>query len=52
VRPASDDQADSVDDNGAAAAPPETAEPRPLSPEDPVLRKAIELLKGPGRKAA
>ncbi len=52
VRPASDDQADSVDDNGAAAAPPETAEPRPLSPEDPVLRKAIELLKGPARKAA
>ncbi len=52
VRPSSDDQADSVDDNGAAAAPPETAEPRPLSPEDPVLRKAIELLKGPARKAA
>lgn len=28
------------------------AEPRPLSPEDPILRKAIELLKAPVKKAA
>ena len=27
-------------------------EPRPLSPDDPVLRKAIELLKAPAKKAA
>jgi carboxyl-terminal processing protease len=26
--------------------------PRPLSPEDPILRKALELLKAPGKKAA
>jgi carboxyl-terminal processing protease len=53
VRGGSGDQADVVeDDTGAAASPSEPAEPRPLSPEDPVLRKAIELLKAPARKAA
>jgi len=26
--------------------------PRPLSPEDPIFRKALELLKGPGAKKA
>lgn len=30
----------------------EAAEPRPLSPEDPILRKALELLKVPSKKAA
>jgi carboxyl-terminal processing protease len=46
---------DSEDDDVAAApgAQKETpAAPRPLSPDDPVLRKAIELLKTPAKKAA
>jgi hypothetical protein len=28
------------------------AGPRPLSPEDPIFRKALELLKTPAKKAA
>jgi carboxyl-terminal processing protease len=52
VRTGSGDQADVVEDDTGAAASPEPAEPRPLSPEDPVLRKALELLKAPARKAA
>jgi carboxyl-terminal processing protease len=47
-----DDGAD--DDDGAASGqtvqPPSA--PRPLSPEDAVFRKAIELLKNPAKKAA
>jgi len=54
VRPeaaAADDGADDDDSaNGAAAAAP--AEARPLSPEDAVFKKAIELLKTPAKKAA
>ena len=39
------------------ATPPDTqkesaAGPRPLSPEDPIFRKALELLKTPAKKAA
>lgn len=50
---AADDQADETGEESApAAGAPEPAEPRPLSPEDPVLRKAIELLNAPARKAA
>jgi hypothetical protein len=26
--------------------------PRPLSPEDPIFRKALELMKAPQKKAA
>jgi hypothetical protein len=48
---AADDSADDDDSaNGAAAAAP--AEARPLSPEDAVFKKAIELLKTPAKKAA
>jgi carboxyl-terminal processing protease len=54
VRPelaAADDTAD--DDDASASAPTATpAEPRPLSPEDAVFRKALELLKTPAKKAA
>ena len=50
------DDSDTGDDD-TAAAPPATkkeplAGPRPLSPEDPVYRKALELLKTPAKKAA
>ena len=46
-----DDGAEEDDQNGdqAAQAP---AQPRPLSPEDAVYRKALELLKAPAKKAA
>ena len=49
------DDSDTGDDDAAAA--PATkkeplAGPRPLSPEDPVYRKALELLKTPAKKAA
>jgi len=54
VRPeaaAADDGADDDDSaNGAPATTP--AEARPLSPEDAVFKKAIELLKTPAKKAA
>jgi carboxyl-terminal processing protease len=46
-----DDGADDDDSaSGTAAATP--AEPRPLSPEDAVYKKAIDLLKTPAKKAA
>jgi carboxyl-terminal processing protease len=45
-----DDGNDEEDNSGQAAQPP--AEPRPLSPEDAVFKKAIELLKAPAKKAA
>jgi carboxyl-terminal processing protease len=54
VRAAAEDDSDGGDDdvvqNPQQPEPP--AEPRPLSPDDPVLRKAIELLKAPAQKAA
>ena len=45
---------DDTDDDtpGAANNKEPQVEPRPLSPDDPVLRKAIELLKAPAQKAA
>ena len=48
---AAEDAADEDDQNGdqAAQAP---AQPRPLSPEDAVYRKALDLLKTPAKKAA
>jgi carboxyl-terminal processing protease len=56
VSAAPSDADDGGDDNGSVAAPDQqgegTTQPRPLSPEDPVLRKAIELLKAPAKKAA
>jgi carboxyl-terminal processing protease len=44
-----------VDDGAAPEATPKKENqqgPRPLSPEDPVYRKALELLKTPAKKAA
>jgi carboxyl-terminal processing protease len=44
---------DGADDDTAAAAPKDAPpEPRPLSPEDPILKKALELFKTPAKKAA
>jgi carboxyl-terminal processing protease len=53
VRASADDDADSGDDDsGSADAQKEPVAPRPLSPEDPIYRKALELLKAPQKKAA
>jgi carboxyl-terminal processing protease len=55
VRPqlaAADDNAEDDDSSGADAQTATPAEPRPLSPEDAVYKKAIELLKTPAKKAA
>lgn len=54
VHSASDDQTDTSEaaNGNATASPNEPVEPRALSPEDPVFRKAIDLLKTPARKAA
>src|SRR5580698_4075456 len=55
VRASAEDDSDSGDDdNGSAAADAqkEPVPPRPLSPEDPIYRKALELLKAPQKKAA
>ena len=43
-----------VDEDSGANAPSKATPsgPRPLSPEDPVFRKALELLKAPAKKAA
>jgi C-terminal processing protease CtpA/Prc len=51
---ASDDDSDVDDDSGATTTPSKIAPsgPRPLSPEDPIFRKALELLKTPAKKAA
>jgi carboxyl-terminal processing protease len=48
---AADDGAED-DDNGSDQAVQTPAQPRPLSPEDAVFKKAIELLKTPAKKAA
>ena len=55
VRAVAEDDSDTGDDT--AATPADTSKepglgPRPLSPEDPIYRKAIELLKTPAKKAA
>jgi carboxyl-terminal processing protease len=53
VTASADDDSDGADDdNGSADAQKEPAPPRPLSPEDPIFRKALELLKSPQKKAA
>ena len=48
---AADDGAED-DDSGSDQAVQTPAQPRPLSPEDAVYKKAIELLKAPAKKAA
>ncbi|HEY2547408.1 MAG TPA: S41 family peptidase [Candidatus Acidoferrum sp.] len=52
VRASAEDDSDTGDDSGSADAQKEPAPPRPLTPEDPIFRKAIELLKAPQKKAA
>ena len=53
VRASAEDDTDTADDeNGSADAQKEPVPPRPLTPEDPVFRKALELLKAPQKKAA
>lgn len=56
VRAASSLNDDSDDGEDVATTPDSQKEPppgpRPLSPDDPVLRKALELLKTPAKKAA
>ena len=54
VRASAEDDSDAADDDSgsAADAQKEQAPPRPLTPEDPIFRKALELLKAPQKKAA
>jgi carboxyl-terminal processing protease len=53
VRAAAEDDSDTTDDeSGSADVQKEPVPPRPLSPEDPIYRKALELLKAPQKKAA
>ncbi len=55
VRAVPEDDSDSGDEDAAPA--PETQKepglgPRPLSPEDPIFHRALDLLKAPAKKAA
>ena len=55
VRAATEDDSDSGDEDAAPA--PETQKepglgPRPLSPEDPIFHRALDLLRTPAKKAA
>jgi len=55
VRAVAEDDSDSGDEDAAPA--PDTEKepglgPRPLSPEDPIFHRALELLKAPAKKAA
>jgi carboxyl-terminal processing protease len=54
VRAGATEDDSEVDDDSGSNAPAKVAPsgPRPLSPEDPVFRKALELLKSPVKKAA
>jgi carboxyl-terminal processing protease len=51
VRAAADDDND-VSDDSSAANKEAPSGPRPLSPEDPVFHKALDLLRTPAKKAA
>jgi len=51
VRAAAEDDNDVSDDNSSASKETPSG-PRPLSPEDPVFHKALDLLKTPAKKAA
>ena len=55
VRASATDDSDSGDDDAASTGTPSKVAPsgpRPLSPEDPIYRKALDLLKTPAKKAA
>jgi hypothetical protein len=56
VRAVPEDDSDATDEE-AAPAPAEARKepglgPRPLSPEDPIFHRALDLLKAPVKKAA
>jgi carboxyl-terminal processing protease len=51
VRAAAEDDND-VSDDSSGASKETLSGPRPLSPEDPVFHKAVDLLKAPAKKAA
>src|SRR5713226_890951 len=51
VRAAAEEDNDVSDDSSASAKEPPSG-PRPLSPEDPVFHKALDLLKAPAKKAS
>ncbi len=51
VRAAAEEPADLGDDEAQAMPPAEPPASGALSPDDPVLRRAIELLKSEARKA-
>ena len=57
VRAIPEDDSDSADEDAAPAPTPGTQKepglgPRPLSPEDPIFHRALDLLKSPAKKAA
>ena len=53
VRAAAEDDSDVGDDSSASSTSKEAPSgPRPLSPEDPIFHKALDLLKTPAKKAA
>jgi carboxyl-terminal processing protease len=56
VRAVAEDDSDGADDDSAAEPTDNSKEPglgpRPLSPEDPIYHKALDLLKSPAKKAA
>jgi carboxyl-terminal processing protease len=51
VRAAAEDDGD-VSDDSSAAPKEEPSGPKPLSPEDPIFHKALDLLRAPAKKAA
>ena len=54
IRAVAEDDSDVGEEDSAAGSTPKEAPagPRPLSPEDPIFRKALELLKASAKKAA
>ena len=54
VRAAAEDDTDVGDDNSASSTTTKEAPsgPRPLSPEDPIFHKALDLLRTQAKKAA
>src|SRR5712664_2007725 len=52
VRAAVEEDNDVSDDNNSGGSKETLSGPRPLSPEDPVFHKAVDLLKAPAKKAA
>lgn len=53
VRASADEDSDTGDDDSSSADTQKApAAPRPLSPEDPIFRRALDLLKTPQKKAA